>query len=218
MDSDRRICPLRMALLWNGNNFLFLPGLILENEELHTEKALLARLSGGDRSAFEIIYRRYVRELYQAAYKRLDNREQVEDLVQDVFLKLWKRRVDLQVQNLGAYLHTAVRYEVLNYVVRNNASVGFYEPLEALLPDSDTPDNRLIAKELLELVYKYAETLPEKRKAVFLLHIKSRLSVDEIAEALNISPKTVHNHLGTAMNGLRKNIAPTLLLLLATRF
>lgn len=188
----------------------------LPADDLYTEQALLTRLSEGDRQAFELIYRRYIRELYQAAYKRLENRELVEDLVQDVFFRLWNRREQLQVDNLGAYLHTAVRYEVLNYVTRNKAPLGFYAPFESILMDSDTPENRLIAKELLELIYKYAETLPEKRKQVFLLHIKDKLSVSEIADELNISAKTVYNHLGTAMNGLRTHIAPAVLLLLAT--
>jgi RNA polymerase sigma-70 factor (family 1) len=190
----------------------------LHGDDLYTEQALLILLSKGDRQAFEVIYRRYVRELYQAAYKRLENRELVEDLVQDVFFRLWNRREQLRVENLGAYLHTAVRYEILNYVTRNKAPLSFYAPFESLLMDSDTPENRLIAKELLELIYKYAETLPEKRKQVFLLHIKDKLSISEIAEELNISSKTVHNHLGTAMNGLRNHIAPAILLLLASRF
>jgi RNA polymerase sigma-70 factor (ECF subfamily) len=186
------------------------------HDDLYTEQALLLRLSEGDRQAFEVIYRRYVRELYQAAYKRLENRELVEDLVQDVFFRLWNRRSSLQVDNLGAYLHTAVRYEVLNYITRHKAPSSFYEPFETILLDPATPEDRLIEKELLALVYKYADTLPEKRKQVFLLHIKDKLSVAEIADELNISSKTVYNHLGTAMNGLRTHIAPAVLLLLAT--
>lgn len=186
----------------------------MHTDDIYTDQALLVRLSEGDRQAFEVIYRRYVRELYQAACKRLESRELVEDLVQDVFFRLWNRREQLRVDNLGAYLHTAVRYEILNYVTRNKAPLSFYAPFESLLMDSDTPENRLIAKELMELVYKYAETLPEKRKQVFLLHIRDKLSAGEIAGELNISSKTVHNHLGTAMNGLRAHIAPAVLLLL----
>ena len=200
----------------NDNVYLFLLPSVLQNDDLYNEPALLDRLCQGDREAFEVIYRKYVRELYQAAYKRLENREQSEDLVQDVFYRLWNRREQLRVDNLGAYLHTAVRYEILNYVTRRKAPESFYAPFEALLLEApDTPENHLLAKELLELVYKYADTLPEKRKQVFLLHVKSKLSVEEIAEALNVSTKTVYNHLGTAMNGLRTHIAPAVLLLLS---
>ncbi|TDW97472.1 RNA polymerase sigma factor [Dinghuibacter silviterrae] len=186
------------------------------NNDVYDEQALLDRLRQGDMDAFDVIYRRYVRELYLAAYKRLDNKELVEDLVQDVFFRLWNRRDQLHIDNLGAYLHTAVRYEILNHITRHKAPAAFYAPFEAILADADTPENRLIAKELLELVYKYAETLPEKRKQVFLLHIKDKLSVNEIAEELNITTKTVHNHLGTAINGLRTHLAPAILLLLTT--
>lgn len=200
----------------NDNDFLFLLHPVLDNNDVYNEQALLDRLYQGDRDAFEIIYRRFVRELYLAAYKRLENKELVEDLVQDVFFRLWNRRGQLCIDNLSAYMHTAVRYEILNHITRYKAPSAFYEPFEAILADTDTPENRLIAKELMELVYKYAETLPEKRKKVFLLHIKEKLSVSEIADELNITTKTVHNHLGTAINGLRTHLAPAILLLLTT--
>ncbi|HEX3935371.1 MAG TPA: RNA polymerase sigma-70 factor, partial [Puia sp.] len=164
--------------------------------------------------AFDMIYRRYVRELYQSAYKRLDSRELVEDLVQDVFLKLWNRREKLRIENLGAYLHTAVRYQVLNQLTRKNALSGFYEPFDSIVPDFDTPENKLVTKEMMALVLKYVQTLPEKRKRIFLLYIETRLSVAEIADELNISTKTVYNQVGLAMDGLRTQIAPVVFALL----
>ena len=179
----------------------------------HTDPSLLAQLREGDKAAFEQIYRRYMRPLYQAAYKRLHDSDLAQDLVQDVFLRLWKRRAELRIDDLAAYLHTAIRYEILNHISRNKAKGAFYEPFEAMLADFDTPEQQLVAKQLMELIYAYADTLPEKRRQVFLLHIKNKLSVSEIAEKLNITPKTVHNHLGTAMNGLRPHIATAILLL-----
>jgi RNA polymerase sigma-70 factor (family 1) len=168
-------------------------------------------------TAYETIYRRYIHSLLKAAYKRLEDKQQAEDLVQDVFFRLWEKRERLNVSNLSAYLHTAVRYEILNYVSRNKAPLSFYAPFEALLLETNTPESQLLAKEFVALVLKYAETLPAKRKQVFLLHIQSKLSVKEIAAYLKISEKTVHNHLGTAMNGLRTNIAPAILLLLSAQ-
>jgi RNA polymerase sigma-70 factor (ECF subfamily) len=200
----------------NDNDFLFLPYTVLDNQEVHNEQALLDHLRQGDRAAFDIIYHRYAQALYQSAFKRLDSKELSEDLVQEVFYRLWNRRAALHIDNLGAYLHTAIRYEVLNHITRHKAPSAFYAPFEAILADADTPENQLIAKELMALVYKYAETLPEKRKQVFLLHIKNKLSVSEIAQELNITAKTAHNHLGTAMNGLRTHLAPAILLLLTT--
>jgi RNA polymerase sigma-70 factor (ECF subfamily) len=167
--------------------------------------------------AYETIYRRYVHSLLKAAYKRLEDKQQAEDLVQDVFFRLWDKRERLRVTNLSAYLHTAVRYEILNYVSRNKAPLHFYAPFEAVLMETDTPESQLLAKEFVGLVLKYAETLPARRKEVFLLHIKNKLSVKEIAAYLKISEKTVYNHLGIAMNDLRTNITPAILLLLSTQ-
>jgi len=186
---------------------------------LHIDQEALTLLRLGDKDAFGKIYRRYAGELYQAAYKRLQDSALAEDLVQDVFYRLWRRRAELEIGDLAAYLHTAIRYEVLNHITRKKKTgryegAGFYAPLEAMLTDFDTPEQRLIAKQLMDLIYAYAETLPEKRKQVFLLHIRNKLSVNEIAAELNISSKTVHNHIGTAMNGLRAHIAPAILLLL----
>jgi RNA polymerase sigma-70 factor (ECF subfamily) len=165
-----------------------------------------------------MLYRRHYHGLYTTAYRRLENREAVEDILQEVFLRLWRRRDRLEIADPAAYLFTAVRYEVLNHLSRNKAPLAFYAPFEAMLLESETPEDRLIAKELFELIHKYAETLPDRRKQVFLLHINSRLSVQEIAEQLNTAPKTVHNHLGIAMKGLRTHIAPAIALVLCTRW
>ena len=181
----------------------------------HTDEALLlTRLAHGDRAAFEIIYRRYIYDLIQAAGRRLDDPQVAEDLVQDVFLRLWRKRETLTIADLPAYLHTAVRYEVLNHITRRKVPLHFYAPFEAILMETDTPESRLMSKEFLALVLKYAETLSEKRRKVFLLHVQHRLSPREIAEYLNISEKTAYNHLGTAINDLKKRIVPGILLLL----
>lgn len=190
----------------------FYSGLAIEIA--HTDQELLSLLRQGDKDAFTLIYRRYVRTLYQAANKRLQDPLAAEDLVQDLFYRLWERHRTLQVDNLGAYLHTAMRYQVLNHISRTRKPMEFFAPLQDLLTDLDTPENQLIAKQLLDLVHAYAATLPEKRRAIFLLHIRDKLSAAEIAEKLNISPKTVHNQLGAAMKGLRTHLAPVAFVLL----
>lgn len=183
----------------------------------YPDEALLQLLQSGDREAFDAIYRRYWLGLLDAAYYRLQNRQQAEDLVQDVFFGLWSKREKLAVHNLGAYLRTAVHYQVINFVTRHKEAHHFYAPFEALLMESDTPEGQLIAKELWELIYAYADTLPGKRKAVFLLHIQSKLSTAEIAGELQVSRKTVQNHLGTALQGLKTQLAPVLAAILLTR-
>jgi RNA polymerase sigma-70 factor (family 1) len=189
----------------------------MANEVVYTDSKLLDLIAHHDHSAFKGLYRRYWSQLYDAAFQRLKDHQQAEDIVQEIFVSLWKRREALQVDNLAAYLHTAVRNRVLNYVVRNKAPESFYEPLAAILLESTTADTILLQKELLELLKSYIETLPEKRKQVFVLHLYHHLSTKEIAEKLQISQKTVQNQLRTAMADLKTKITPLLIAILTTR-
>ena len=87
----------------------------------------MQQLSQGDRKAFETIYSKYWRPLLDTAWKGLHDKQTAEDLVQGVFFSLWQKREQLQVHNLEAYLKTAVRYKVLNYVVRTKRTHEFFE-------------------------------------------------------------------------------------------
>src|SRR5436853_241313 len=82
----------------------------------HTDSALTALLGKGDGLAFETIYRRYARSLFNYARKNIDVREDCEEIVQDVFISLWTRRGDLhEVETLGPYLFRMVKYKVIRY-------------------------------------------------------------------------------------------------------
>lgn len=184
----------------------------------HSDEQLLRCLQEGEEPAFDELYRRYWRPMYDAACKRLGNDGQAEDIVQEVFIRLWIRKQDLKVDNIGAYLHTAVRYRILSYLSRHKPVQAFFGPFEAMLSESDTPEARLMAKDLMELVYAYAETLPARKRQVFMLHINGVQSTREIAERLGITQKTVQNQLGAALHGLRRNLIPVIMAILSANF
>ena len=175
------------------------------------DSVLLQQLSQGDRKAFEIIYRKYWRPLLDAAWKGLQDKQTAEDLVQGVFLSLWQNRKQLQVNNLEAYLKTAVRYKVLNHVVRTKRTYEFFELFYEIFEEKNTPETTFLAKNLLELIHAYAAILPVKRREIFMLFIQSRLTTKEIAETLGLSQKTVQNQLGISLLGLRAKVAPLLI-------
>lgn len=177
----------------------------------HTDEQLIALLHDSNEAAFNELYRRYWLSLYDEAYKRLSDHEQAEDIIQDIFIRLWIRRDNLEIHNISGYLHTAVRYSVLSYITRHKSTFSFFEPFETILKETELPDEKLMAKELLNLVYLYAETLSDRRKQIFLLYVKNRLSTKEIAETLDITQKSVQNQLGTALGGLRKLLIPIIL-------
>lgn len=187
-------------------------------ENSFTEQQLLSMMADNDRKAFEIIYRRYWNDLYNAAYRRLKNTEQVEDIVQDVFIKFWERRSNLQIENLSAYLHTAVRYKVYNYISRDAVTEAFYEPFEAIAVYPVSADALVVEKELLQLAESYIASLPPKRQRIFTLYYNENLSIGEISEQLKISRKTVQNQLHTAMNGLRTHLLPLIIFIFILTF
>ena len=172
-----------------------------------TDDLLLDRLIKGDRQAFEILYNRYWLSCCNAAYKRLNDKEIAQDIVQNIFVRLWINRETLDIKNFDTYLKAAVRYGVLDYVSRTKTSINFTDTFETILLEKEMPNDRLAAKELLELVYAYSETLPKKRREIFLMHLKDTFSTREIAESLNVSQKTVQNQIRTALNGLQTRIS-----------
>ena len=179
---------------------------------------LVHQLSQGDRQAFEIIYSKYWRLLLDAAWKGLHDKQTAEDLVQGVFFSLWQKREQLQVNNLEAYLRTAIRYKVLNHVLRTKRTQEFFESFSDIFHEKNTPETKFLAKNQLELIHAYAAILPAKRREIFMLYVQSRLSTREIAETLGVSQKTVQNQLGISLRGLRAKGAYALLCLIACHF
>ena len=182
------------------------------------DSVLVQQLCQEDRKAFEIIYSKYWRPLLDAAWKGLHDKQAAEDLVQGVFLSLWQNRNQLQINNLEAYLKTAVRYKVLNHVVRTKRTLEFFESFYEIFQEKNTPEASFLAKNLMELIHAYAATLPVKRREIFMLYIQSRLTTKEIAETLGLTQKTVQNQLGISLQGLRTRVAPFLLYITASHF
>lgn len=184
----------------------------------HADEQLLQCIRNGEEPAFDELYRRYWEPLYHTARKRLDDDQQAEDIVQEVFIRLWIRKEALEIDNLVAYLHTAVRYNILSYFTRHKPTLAFFEPFEAMLTDTDDPEQCLIAKQMLELVHAYADTLSERKKEIFLLHFTGKLTTKEIALTLGITQKAVQNQLGTAIHGLRRSLIPFIITIIMLKF
>ncbi|MEO6135504.1 MAG: sigma-70 family RNA polymerase sigma factor [Ginsengibacter sp.] len=178
------------------------------------DSSLLDQLSTGDKQAFEEVYVRYWLLLFNAADKRLKNRQQSEDIVQNVFMGLWNKREGFKILNLEAYLFTAVRYEVLNFITRSKRTLYFHSVFEEIIIDTNTADAKILTDEMMELVLAYAQTLPAKRRCIFMEHLQTDASTKEIAHLLQISQKTVQNQLRTSLNGLFARINPIIFVIL----
>ncbi|WP_254412156.1 RNA polymerase sigma-70 factor [Dyadobacter diqingensis] len=170
-----------------------------------SDEDLLILFQEDSEGVFKEIYNRYWSPLYSAAYRRVKSREVSQEIVQDIFTSFWIHRDELHVKtSLTGYLLTAVKYRVLNHfekeMVRRN-----YRNLIVNMPDQspNLTEEAVFYEDLnRQLDLEVAQFSP-KCKEVFELSRKSYKSNKEIADLMNISVKTVENHLTKALQILR---------------
>lgn len=172
----------------------------MNNYADHPDAELVQCMRAGDHAAFTEIYRRYWKRLYALAYHRLHNREQAEDVVQDVLTGLWQRREADLVRSLGAYLATAARYAVFTHLSRSQPLAGMDALPESL---QATKDETAQLRFLQQFMEEELQLLPEKCRLVFNYSRQEGLSNKEIARHLDISEKSVEKHITKALQRLR---------------
>jgi len=175
---------------------------------------LVALLTQGNEAAFSAIYERYWLKLYNESHKRLKNEELGADVVQDVFVDLWLNREDREIENLAAYLFTAVRYRVFSLHKKERNMGAFIEPIEFLVASASDPDSIFFEKEIRECINIWLNMQPEKRKQVFSMRFSQDLSTREISEILHVSQKTVQNQFTTSLKLLRVHLGKIISLML----
>ncbi len=159
----------------------------------------------------EAIFHRHYSAVCKAVYRIIPEPETAEDLAQEVFLELWRRRESLHIStSLAAYLRRAAVNKALNHLRDRKASWSDDAELPALPDTQPNSQSQLETTELQHLVDQYIEQLPEKCRLVFILSRFESLSHAEIAEQLNISVKTVENQITKALRFLRQALAPYL--------
>lgn len=171
------------------------------------EQLLVERVRAGDPLAFEVIFRRYHAELTAVAAWVLGSSTRAEDVVQDVFLAVWTAREHWQIStSVRAYLRRAARNMALRHASRA-AERDHHEIRPELAAPSTSPDERLDAAAMAEAAARAAASLPPRAREVYGLSRGDGLSTREIAERLDISPKTVELHLTRALGAIRTALA-----------
>lgn len=172
-----------------------------------SEKALLERMAADDAAAYEALYFRYWQPLFLFAYKRVKNKEEAKDAVQEVFIGLWLRRHTLQISAaVKTYLFAAVRYEVLRRIAGTSRETAIQDVPEPLLPEAASLTDQLHEKELQQALCTAENLLPGKMKEIYLLSRHQHKSVSVIAAELSLSEQTVKNQLSKALNRLRSHL------------
>ncbi|MFI5160577.1 MAG: RNA polymerase sigma-70 factor [Sphingobacteriales bacterium] len=177
---------------------------------------LIKLLREGDVNAFEEIHRRYYPVLYSHAYRRLPEREEVKDILQEVFTYLWNNRLTLIFETgINAYLYTCVRNRIINIYRHHKIKDVYLHSLQCFAQDPDMQtDERVRTKELVRLLEHEIEALPAKMGHIFKMSRQEQLSHKEIAEKLDISVFTVRKHINNSLKILRVKLGTLMSILL----
>jgi RNA polymerase sigma-70 factor (family 1) len=156
-------------------------------------------------SIFKLLYERYWDKIYVIARHRLNDRLEAEEVVQDIFTRLWRRRSSLTLhKGFDNYFAVAAKFEVLNRLARNARATAFEREIaHGLSAVDETTLHQLDYNELQEKFQLEVNALPEKCRIVFRLQHDQGYSQQQIADELNISPRTVQAHLAKARKILR---------------
>ena len=177
-------------------------------ETINTDQQLVKSLRKGDVFAYNELFHKYSQKVYNFSIKHLENEEDVKDLVQEIFMKIWDKRNEInEKKSFNGFLFTitlnSIR-DIFRKKVKNRKLIDKW--LEETEPYSDSTLLSIEYRSLEKVVCTLVEQLPQKRQMVFRLSRNEGLSNDEIAQQMNIQKKTVENHLNLALNYLRERL------------
>jgi len=171
------------------------------------ELRLIEELKCGNINAFNSLFESYSSRLYHFAYGFFKSKEEAEELVQDVFIKIWENRSNLKPEsNFKSYLFTIAFNQIKKYY-RSKALLNQYLDFQKNKEDyNEDYFSEMDYSSLKELVDHLIELMPPRRRAVFMKSRYEEKSVKEISQEMNITESTVENHLNQALRYLRTNL------------
>ncbi|WP_343303915.1 RNA polymerase sigma-70 factor [Chitinophaga niabensis] len=169
------------------------------------------RVAEGNENAFAVLFNNYYNQLGDFIIRIAESEDIAQEIVQDVFLKIWINRQALaQVDSFKAYLFTVARNHAFNCLkqtarLRNRQKAYEYYELQTTSHYEEPA-----SADVLQLVEKAVELLPPRQRSVFLLSRKEGISHELIARKLNISHETVKKHMVLALRFLRDHLRTNL--------
>jgi len=173
-----------------------------------SEQAYLAALKNDDIKAFDNLFEEYGKRLYHFAYGYLKSKDDAEEIVQEVFLKVWRNRKQLKPDlSFKAYIFKIAYHQILEILKQINRRQAYrHEIIDESIFFNDDTNTRLNYQMLLEKVESLIQKLPSRQKEILLKRKKEGIPVKEIATQLGVSPKTVENHLTQALKSIKKDL------------
>lgn len=176
---------------------------------------LIGLIKSGNKQAFDEVFLKHFKSLHAYAFAIIKEKDDAEEIVQNVFVRIWTKREQLKTDGfLKPFLYRSVHNESLNYLkhqkVRSNFNVHYAEVVKN---DTGNLNTELMATELEKNIHSAINELPEKCRNIFQLSRFDQMKYQEIADALNISIKTVENQMGKALKILRLRVVDFLVLI-----
>ena len=171
---------------------------------------ILVDLTNGSSSAFQKIYSHFCNKVFNFAKKFLKEDEDSKDVVQEVFIKLWNSKENIDpYRPIEGYIFQITKNTSLNKLRKKIGEPAFFYELDEELPSNKYADEHIFQKEIQETINKIISRLPPKRQEVFRLSREKGLSNREIAEKLGISINTVEGHIRHANSYVRQSMEIT---------
>jgi RNA polymerase sigma-70 factor (ECF subfamily) len=173
------------------------------------DKIIIKNLKKGDVLSFDDIFKKYNKKVYSFAFSYLKNREEAQDVVQEVFMSLWRYRDQINEYYVFSKYLFKITYNATCKRFRKQASdrKQMEEVVRNSILEDDSTNLEIEYNNLLETANTFIEKLPSRQKKIFLLSVNDHLTVEQIAQQLNISKKTVENYLAQVKTSLKKSFS-----------
>ncbi|UCD38197.1 MAG: RNA polymerase sigma-70 factor [Fidelibacterota bacterium] len=166
------------------------------------------RIRAGDAKAFKQLFFSHSESLVNFAFRFVGDQDLAEDIVQEVFLRVWEHRSRLDpAKNIRTYLYTATRNQALNVLRHSDVERESAEVIARMGREVVSSEDQLEQHQIYQEVHRAIDQLPERCRVIFTMSRFDRLTYAEIAEILEISVKTVETQMGRALKSLRQDLS-----------
>jgi RNA polymerase sigma-70 factor (family 1) len=163
-----------------------------------------------DEQAFKALYYQLYNKLFHFAFAFIKSKQVAEEIVEDVFINIWKNRHHLkEIINLKVYLYTAVKNNSLNYIAKkaNEITTAPYDNISIDIAEYEaTPEQIMISTEMLKKLNKAVDELPPRCKIIFKLIREDGLKYKEVSEILGLSVNTIDAQMAIAVKRIARAI------------
>ena len=182
----------------------------------YSDSKVITLLKQGSEKVFEKVFKDHFKSLHAYAYTFLKDDEQAEEVVQNVFCRIWEKRGQLKTDgSLKSYLYRAVHNESLNYLKHQKVKASFHvyyaDEMEQV---QDHSSKNILANELEKHIQQAMNELPQQCRTIFQLSRFERLKYQQIADQMGLSVKTIENQMGKALKLMRIKLAEFLMIIL----